>query len=100
MKNSTNYFLRHFIYSKNAQAYSDLNFWDIVGGGGGGVGGGRSIWRIVRTSWRIRALPWFNQPFGEELSSYSSTAFFVFTGVIFIWVSSLRKQPFLLAPRR
>ena len=44
--------------------------------------------------------PWFNQPFGEELSSYSSTAFFVFTGVIFIWVSSLRKQPFLLAPRR
>ena len=43
--------LRHFIYSTNAQAYSDLNFWDIVGGGGG------SIWRIVRTSWRILATP-------------------------------------------
>ena len=44
--------------------------------------------------------PWFNQPFGEELSPYSSTVFFVFTAVIVIWVSSLRKQPFLLAPRR
>ena len=91
--------LRHFVYSKNAQAYSNLNFGDIVRGGGGG-GGGRSIWRIVRTSWKI---PWFNttlHPFGEELSSYSSTVFFVFTAVIFIWVSRLRKQPFLLASRR
>ena len=39
MKNPTNYFLRHFIYSKNAQAYSNLNFGDIVEGGGGGGAG-------------------------------------------------------------
>ena len=88
--------LRHFIYSTNAQAYSDLNFWDIVGGGGGGGVFGE-LCVPPEESW-LR--PWFNQPFGEELSSYSSTVFFVFTAVIFIWVSSLRKQPFLLAPRR
>ena len=70
--------LRHFIYSKNAQAYINLNFGDIV-----------CVCVCLR--------PWFNQPFGEELSSYSSTVFFVFTAVIFIWVSSLWKQPFLLA---
>ena len=39
MKNSTNYVVRHFIYSTNIQAYSDLNFSDIVGGGGGRGGG-------------------------------------------------------------
>ena len=89
--------LRHFVYSKNSQAYSNLNFGDIVRGEGGGGWGGRSIWRIVRTSWKILATPWFNQPFGEELSSYSSTVFFVLTAVIFIWVSRLWKQPFLLA---
>lgn len=32
-----NTWLRHFIYSKNAQANSNLNFGDIVGRGGGGA---------------------------------------------------------------
>ena len=40
--------LRHFIYSKNAQAYINLNFGDIV-----------CVCVCLR--------PWFNQPFGEEL---------------------------------
>ena len=48
--------VRHFIYSKNASAYSNLNSGDINGGGGGG-GKGRAIWRIVRTSWKILATP-------------------------------------------
>ena len=68
------------------------------GEGGWGVAG--VFGELCVPSEESGLLPWFNQPFGEELSSYSSTAFFVFTGVIFIWVSSLRKQPFLLAPRR
>ena len=86
--------LRHFVYSKNAQAYSNLNFGDIVGGGGGGGGVFGELCVPLEKFW-LR--PWFNQPFGEELSSYSSTVFFVFTAVIFIWMSRLRKQPFLLA---
>lgn len=39
--------LRHFIYSKNAQANSNLNFGDIVGRGG------RSAWVFVRTCWKL-----------------------------------------------
>ena len=58
--------LRHFIYSKNAQAYSNLTFGDIVGGGGGEGGVFGELCVPPEESW-LR--PWFNQPFGEELSS-------------------------------
>ena len=80
------YSLRHFVYSKNAQAYSNLNFGDIVRGGGGGAGVFGELCVPLEKSWLRH---WFNQPFGEELSSYSSTVFFVLTAVIFIWVSRL-----------
>ena len=89
--------LPHFIYSKNAQAYINLNFGDIVGGRGGEARVFGEFCVPPKKSW-LR--PWFSQPFGEELSSYSSKVYFVLTAVIFIWVSSLRKQQFLLAPRR
>ena len=98
MKNSTNYFVTSFYLQYKR---SSLQWPQILGRcgrrGGGGAGVFGELCVPPEESW-LR--PWFNQPFGEELSSYSSTVFFVFTAVIFIWVSSLRKQPFLLVPRR
>ena len=44
--------LRHLIYSKNAQANSNLNFRDIVG-----RGGGRSAGVFVCTRWKLLVTP-------------------------------------------
>ena len=84
--------LCHFIYSKTLKLTVTSPLGTLWGEGGGGVFGELCV--PPQESW-LR--PWFNQPFGEELSSYSSTVFFVLTAVIFIWVSRLWKQPFLLA---
>ena len=46
-----NTWLRHFIYSKNAQANSNLNFGDIVGRGGGRGGAQGYLCVPAENSW-------------------------------------------------